>query len=167
MVGVVGKVPINNIRTLEFKNKGDKIIMVSKTYKELGGSEYYKVVHGISSGIVPKVRIQDEIAAAKSIYNLVSKDNENKITAIHDCSKGGLAIALSEMAIRSGIGAKIDLDLVPKSENIDKIETLFSESHGRYIMTVDKSVANDFIKEINVPAKIIGKVTSKNLKLMI
>ncbi|ADP77911.1 phosphoribosylformylglycinamidine synthase subunit II [Methanothermus fervidus DSM 2088] len=165
VVGVVGKVPINNIRTLEFKNKGDKIIMVSKTYKELGGSEYYKVVHGISSGIVPKVRIQDEIAAAKSIYNLVSKDNENKITAIHDCSKGGLAIALSEMAIRSGIGAKIDLDLVPKSENIDKIETLFSESHGRYIMTVDKSVANDFIKEINVPAKIIGKVTSKKLKI--
>lgn len=165
VVGVVGKVPINNIRTLEFKNKGDKIIMVGKTYKELGGSEYYKVVHDISSGIVPKVRVQDEIAAAKSIYNLVSKDNENKITAIHDCSKGGLAIALSEMAIKSGIGAKIDLDLVPKSENIDKIETLFSESHGRYIMTVDKSVANDFIKEINVPAKIIGKVTSKKLKI--
>ena len=171
VVGVVGVAKIDNVRTMDFKNVGDKIIIVGNTYDELDGSEYHRTVHNIEQGEAPKIRINDEVAAGKNILNLLNDDVgkfqsvENNITAIHDCSQGGIAIALSEMAISSGIGAEIDLKEVPTNGEISLNDILFSESHGRYIITVKSDVLEDVLNNINVPCACIGEVKGKTLKL--
>ncbi|MBZ9570082.1 phosphoribosylformylglycinamidine synthase subunit PurL [Methanobrevibacter sp. TMH8] len=174
-VGVVGVANLDNVRTLDFKNEGDKIVIIGKTYDEVDGSEYHRAVHSLEQGEAPKIRIDDEIVASKSILNLLDNDPgkfkgvENNITAIHDCSAGGIAIALSEMGISSGIGAEIDLDKIPTEDNnegkVSLNNILFSESHGRYIITVKPNVLDDVLDSIDVPCACIGEVKGNTLKL--
>ena len=174
-VGVVGVANLDNVRTLDFKNEGDKIVIIGKTYDEVDGSEYHRAVHSLEQGEAPKIRIDDEIATSKSILNLLDNDPgkfkgvENNITAIHDCSAGGIAIALSEMGISSGIGAEIDLDKIPTEDNnegkVSLNNILFSESHGRYIITVKPDVLDDVLDSIDVPCACIGEVKGNTLKL--
>ncbi|MCL2157141.1 MAG: AIR synthase-related protein, partial [Methanobrevibacter sp.] len=170
VVGVVGVANMNNIRTTNFKHEGDKIIVVGKTYDEVDGSEYHRIVHKLEQGNAPKIRIDEELKSAKSILNILDKDPgvykkvENDITSIHDCSAGGIAIALSEMAISSGLGAEIDLSNVPTSENINSNNLLFSESHGRYIITVRSEIYEDVLNNIDAPCACIGEVKGNILK---
>ena len=67
------------------------------------------------------------------------------------------------MAISGGLGAVIDLLKVPVKEDIDVSTTLFSESHGRYLITVKKNAIEDVLSKINVPSSIIGEVRGNNL----
>jgi len=176
-VGVVGVANLDNVRTMHFRNEGDKIVIIGKTYDELDGSEYHRAIHGLEQGEAPKIRIDDEIASAKTVLNLLDKDPgrfksvENNITAIHDCSAGGIAIALSEMGISSGMGCEIDLDKVPTEDTVDEEREislnnlLFSESHGRYIITVKTDALEDILDSINVPCGCIGEVKGKRLSL--
>jgi len=176
-VGVVGVANLDNVRTMHFRNEGDKIVIIGKTYDEVDGSEYHRAIHGLEQGEAPKIRIDDEIASAKVILNLLDNDPgrfkgvENNITAIHDCSAGGIAIALSEMGISSGYGCEIDLDKVPTDDTVDEEREislnnlLFSESHGRYIITVKNNALKDVLDSINVPCACIGEVKGKTLKL--
>jgi phosphoribosylformylglycinamidine synthase len=69
----------------------------------------------------------------KSVLSLISK---NVIKAVHDCSKGGLAIGISELCIFGKIGCTVDLSVLA-SLSPEKI--LFSESHSRYILVIEKS----------------------------
>ena len=75
----------------------------------------------------------------KSVLSLISK---NLLKSVHDCSKGGLAIGISELCIFGKIGCNVYL---PSSLSSEKI--LFSESHSRYILVVDKNNL-DTIKSI-------------------
>ncbi len=74
-------------------------------------------------------------------------------------------MAISEMAISGGLGAVIDLLKVPAKEDIDVSTTLFSESHGRYLITVKKNAVEDVLSKINVPSSIIGEVGGNNLTI--
>jgi phosphoribosylformylglycinamidine synthase len=74
-----------------------------------------------------------------SVLSLISK---NLLKSVHDCSKGGLAIAISELCIFGKIGCKIDL-----SSSLSSEKMLFSESHSRYILIVNKNNL-DTIKSI-------------------
>ncbi|MCK9151094.1 phosphoribosylformylglycinamidine synthase subunit PurL [Methanobacterium alcaliphilum] len=161
-VGVVGVVDIPKIRTMDFKEEGDKIIIIGKTYNELSGSEYHRSVHGLLQGSAPKIRMDDELESVKSILKLLDDDSEGDITAIHDCSAGGIGIALSEMVIKSGMGAKVDLSLTPK-EDVNDFEALLSESHARFIITAKADKADEILTKIKAPSAIIGEVVGKNL----
>jgi phosphoribosylformylglycinamidine synthase len=163
VVGGIGVVDLNNIRTLDFKEANDKIIIIGNTYNELNGSEYYRAIHNLEQGEAPKIRIDSEINSAKAILNLLNSDFSKDITAIHDCSSGGIAIALSEMAIYGNIGAEIDLSKVVKTENLDSNTLLFSESHGRYIITVKHDAVDKVLKEIQAPCACIGEVKGNSL----
>ena len=68
-VGVIGVEKLSNIRTLPFKNEGDKIIIIGKTYDEVEGSEYHRAVHNLEQGDAPKIRIDDELASANTILD--------------------------------------------------------------------------------------------------
>jgi phosphoribosylformylglycinamidine synthase len=113
-VGVIGVEKLSNIRTLPFKEEGDKIIIIGKTYDEVEGSEYHRAVHNLEQGDAPKIRIDDELASANTILDLIENDgdyvkylegeDELAITATHDVSAGGIAIALSEMAMSGKLG---------------------------------------------------------------
>jgi phosphoribosylformylglycinamidine synthase subunit PurL len=174
-VGVIGVADLNNIRTMNFKNEGDKIVIIGDTYGEVDGSEYHRTVHGIEQGEAPKIRIDEEISASNSILKLLKKDpgefegNTNNITAIHDCSAGGIAITLAEMAISGNIGAEIDLTAIPNNNasnlDINDNNLLFSETHGRYIITVKPDQLNTILDDIDVPCACIGEVKGNNLIL--
>lgn len=162
VVGMAGLMKIKDIRTSEFKNNGDIIIVVGETRLELEGSEYYKTVYGKVEGQPPEVRIEQEYQAAMAILGLIREDSEDKVTAVHDCSAGGLGVAISEMAMSGDMGAVINLSQIPKSgKGFDDFEILFSESHGRYLITVKEDALNHVLNKINkfnVPAAVIGAV---------
>ncbi|MDR0911594.1 MAG: phosphoribosylformylglycinamidine synthase subunit PurL [Methanobrevibacter sp.] len=164
-VGVIGVMNLENIRTMDFKSVGDKILIVGNTYNEINGSEYHRTIHNIEKGKPPEIKIDDEINAGNSILNAVSNDKNKDITAIHDISAGGIAIALSEMAIAGNLGCEINLNDIPITGNIDENELLFSETYGRYLMSVKAEKVEEVIANINVPVSIIGEVKSKTLKI--
>ncbi|MCG2827984.1 phosphoribosylformylglycinamidine synthase subunit PurL [Methanothermobacter sp. K4] len=153
VVGVAGTLPLDNIKTMDFKAEGEKIIVIGDTKPELGASEYLRTVHGIVDGKPPETDLRAEFDAANSVRKIIERFGD-EVTAIHDCSAGGIGVAVAEMAIKSGIGATIDTGKIPGSfSNIH--EALFSESNGRYIIAVKGSV-DEIIQEIEVPCAVIG-----------
>ena len=114
-------------------SKNDVILLVGETKDELGGSEYYEYIHNFIGGNAPKVDILESKKNMKSVLSLISK---NLIKTVHDCSKGGLAIGISELCIFGKIGCAVDLSALG-SLSPEKI--LFSESHSRYILVIEKN----------------------------
>lgn len=162
-VGVIGVEKIENIRTMDFKNENDKIILIGQTYDEIGGSEFLRTVYGLEKGMAPRVRIDDEFANGQTVLNLIEADKDKNVTAVHDVSNGGIAVALAEMVIKSGMGCEIStLDINADSE-MDVNNLLFSETHGRYILTVKADVAEEILEGIDVPASVIGEVKGDSL----
>lgn len=164
-IGLIGVEKLDNIRTLEFKEESDKIIIIGETFDELEGSEFHRALFDIEQGDAPKIRIDDEFENAQTILDLLDSDEGKNITAIHDCSAGGIGVCLSEMAIKSGLGCIIDSTKIPVNSDMDLINMIFSESHGRYIMTVKSDAVDDILSKINVPAACIGEVKGNYLKI--
>ncbi len=96
----------------------------------LGQSIYMRDIHGRTDGPPPPVDLAHERAAGEYVRQLI---RDGIATAVHDCSDGGLAVALAEMAMASGIGATIDID-----DSLDPIASFFGEDQGRYVVTMTK-----------------------------
>ncbi|MBV9177900.1 MAG: phosphoribosylformylglycinamidine synthase subunit PurL [Nitrososphaeraceae archaeon] len=108
----------------------DFIFIIGSTSDEMGGSEYYESYHHISGGNVPKLDLTVDKLNSKAVLQLISK---NLVNCVHDCSKGGLAVAVCEMAIAGNVGLDMNLNLIPNScSRLDNL--LFSESQSRYII---------------------------------
>ena len=135
--------------------------MISKTYDELTGSEYHRTIHNLEKGTAPRIRIDEELANGQTVLKLIDEDVNKNITAVHDVSAGGLAVALSEMVIKSGKGCEVTL----QSNDLDKIQLLYSETHGRYIMTVKADALDDILSKIDVDVEVIGEVKGNSLKI--
>jgi phosphoribosylformylglycinamidine synthase subunit PurL len=165
VIGVAGKLDIKNIRTSDFKNEGDIIIMIGKTRHEVDGSEYHRSIYGLVQGNAPQVIIDDEYLSGLSVQEIINDDINNEITAVHDCSSGGLGVAIAEMAISGDLGALLDLKAVPTDDMLDISTTLFSESHGRYLITVKRNSAQEVLKKIRAPSAVIGEVVGDSLKI--
>ena len=130
LIGVLGLIETSPLLpTLPSEN--DVILLVGETKDELGGSEYYEYIHNFIGGTAPKVDFSESKKNMKSVLSLISK---NLIKSVHDCSKGGLGIGISELCIFGKIGCNVDLPSTLSSEKI-----LFSESHSRYILVVDRT----------------------------
>ncbi len=167
-VGVAGIMDLDNIRTMDFKNDNDKIILIGNTHREMDGSEYHKAIHGLVQGNAPKVNIEEEYASAQAVLDIIQGDENESVTAVHDLSAGGLGVGLAEMAIKGDVGATVDLLNVPGAEGLSTSEKLFSETHARYLITVTPEKSEEILgnlKEKNVPAAIIGFVGGDSLKI--
>ncbi|MDR2623259.1 MAG: phosphoribosylformylglycinamidine synthase subunit PurL [Methanobrevibacter sp.] len=166
VVGAIGIGKIKDIRTLDFKNNGDKIIAIGTTYDEVNGSMYHKACFGLEQGHPPKTRIENEKEINNEILRLLDEDVNNNITAIHDCSSGGVGICLAEMAITGGLGCEVEIAKLVREGNISLNNLLFSESHGRYLITVKKEYVESILKNMKVPCSCIGEVKGKTLKIV-
>ncbi|KAF0123258.1 MAG: phosphoribosylformylglycinamidine synthase, partial [bacterium] len=161
-VAMVGIIPeINLHQTQWFKDDGDVIVMLGKIYEELGGSEYLAVIHGIDEGIPPRIELDLEIAVQNTCLEAIQK---GIIKSAHDCSEGGIAVALAECCFsgpKFNRGAKVTI-----SENIRGDCLLFGESQSRIIISLDKGNLDHF-KEIaeknKAPFRIIGRVGGERL----
>ncbi|MBP7088524.1 MAG: phosphoribosylformylglycinamidine synthase subunit PurL [Candidatus Omnitrophica bacterium] len=127
-----------NCITGSFKNEGNLVYIVGFTKPELGSSEYFRSL-SLKKGLVPKV---DKKRAKKILVQLSAAIQKGLILSCHDCSEGGLAVAISEMCLGSNLGASIFLGEVPKESNMFDYETLFSESPSRFIIEVSKDKKN-------------------------
>ncbi|NJE11187.1 phosphoribosylformylglycinamidine synthase subunit PurL [Thermococcus sp. MAR1] len=128
VVAGLGKVKLEEIPEGEFEE--DLLIgVVGMTKPELGGSELYRVL-GVDGGFVPRVDLEAERASAEGILRAIRK---GLVRAVHDVSRGGIAVALVEMAVAGEVGFTAELARVP-AETSNPVEVAFSESHGRYIV---------------------------------
>ena len=163
VVGTVGLVSNDNIKTMTFKQEDDLIMVIGNTYQELDGSQYYKTIYNLVQGYPPLIRIDENYNVSSTMQNLIKQFPA--ISAVHDISKGGLAVALSLMSIKSGKGVSVDITTIPSTEELSTEEKLFSESNGRFIITIPEDIKDEvskFLDENNVNYGIIGKVTSDN-----
>jgi phosphoribosylformylglycinamidine synthase len=134
--------------------RGDRIVVLGQTRPELGGSEW-ATRRGLRGGRPPAV----DLAVAKRLHDLVSGLVVDRLVGgLHDCSDGGLAVALCEMAITGGVGFRV---------SIGDARMCFSESTSRVVL----SVASDRVNEVlgrassaGVPAMIAGDAGGADLQ---
>lgn len=141
------------------------IFIIGLTYDEMGGSEYYEGYHRITQGVVPRLELNADRLNRKTMFSLI---RDNLVTCAHDCSKGGLAIALCEMALEGKTGLEVNVDLIPN--NCSRIDNLlFSESQSRFIFaTSEPRDVENFLKSTPglVYANIGNSSDSKTSKVV-
>lgn len=136
VVGVLGVFDDVTRRTPSgWREDGQAIYLMGVTRDELDGSEFANL-RGHLGGQPPKVDLQAEKLLGDLLIN-ASRDG--MIDSAHDLSEGGLAAALSEMALRFGVGARIGLDEVAERDGVDLFTLLFSESQARAVVSVARS----------------------------
>lgn len=163
VIGTLGLIENESCITRMSPSAHNSIFVVGYTHPELGGSEYFEYFHKITGGMVPSVDLKTDKLNRTVVLNLI---RAGLVTCVHDCSKGGIAISLAEMAIAGSIGLKIDLNTVPNSCNrID--ELLFSETHSRYIIaTKDAGSVHRVLASAGVPFAEVGKTNGTNVEFV-
>jgi phosphoribosylformylglycinamidine synthase len=159
VIGLIDKKPSVPQRIAE----DDCLIIIGDTKDELGGSEYFEYVHKFVGGKCPVVNFDDSKKNMKSVLDIIDK---NLIKSAHDCSKGGLAVAVSEICMTNQIGCNVSLDKVP-GDKLDDDRVLFSESHSRYLISFDKnnlSKIEDILKNNKVSFNQIGQFGGEKIQ---
>ena len=143
--------------TMDAKEPGNLLFIVGLTADELGGSHYYRI-RGHLGANVPKVDVKRSARTAKKINEAIVN---GLVRSCHDCSEGGLAVALAEMAFAGGLGIEADLRGLAASKDCVRTDAmLFSESNSRYIVEVAPENFHAFASLMaNLPFGQIGKVT--------
>ena len=149
---------VNKCVTMDVKKSGNLLFVVGLTKDELGGSHYYKV-NGQLGANVPTVDIDLAKRTAETVHLAIQA---GVVESCHDCSEGGLAVALSEMAFAGGLGIEADLKGLPVTDDcITNQKCLFSESNSRYVIEVAPEKFDAFAKLMkDLPFGQIGKVIS-------
>ncbi|MDH3359421.1 MAG: AIR synthase-related protein, partial [Desulfobulbaceae bacterium] len=134
---------IDDIRkavTMDAKRAGDLVYVLGVTRDELGASEYATLLDTLGNN-VPKVREAESLPRYRAVEKAIK---DELIASCHDCSDGGLGVALAETAFAGGFGINVDLRKAPM-EGINNDETLlFSESQSRFVATVHPNKAAAF-----------------------
>ena len=142
LVTAVAKVgDVSRTQTSDFKSEGDAIYILGETKDELGASEYYSM-KGLLGDNVPKVDFAANFALYQKLESSISK---GLVASCHDCSDGGLAVALAECCIGGNAGAQV---MLPDSWLLPH-QLLFSESAGRFIVSIRKKDETAFRKEMD------------------
>ena len=145
--------------TMDAKFPGDLVYIVGTTRNELGGSEYYEHL-GYIGRKVPRVRPE----AQRQNYRELSRAIANEwVASAHGIYRGGLAVHLAMVAMGGNLGLNIDLNRVPADDEIQRNDQLlFSESAGRFIVTVDPARRQLFEEALDgADFTCIGEVTEQ------
>lgn len=149
-----------------FAREGEAILLVGAPPEwgsHLGQSAWLRDIHARAEGPPPPVDLDHERRTGDVVRGLI---REGAATAVHDLSDGGLAVALAEMAVASGIGARIDS---PPAGN--PVAAFFGEDQGRYLVTIRAGgpELHDAIVEkarlLGVSVQRIGVTEGRELKL--
>lgn len=148
--------------SMDLKSSGDLIYLLGETHDELGASEYFSMIQKIGNN-VPKVDAKKNMKLYKALYNCTVK---NLISSSVSISRGGLITALLKTAMAGMLGVEISLKKMP-GKTTTNVSSLFSESQGRIIVSIDPKGKKQFEKIMKDNAFMqIGKVT-KNPAIII
>ena len=173
VIGMVGLMEdVRRVITPGFKKQGDVIALLGTTQDDLSLSEYAVSVAGLSAaeviahGEVPALDLKRELAVQQACLEAAEA---GLLLSAHDCSDGGLAVALAELCFsslgREAIGAEVDL-----TGDLNATAQLFSESPSRIVISFDPT-SSDSIRQICVrhsaPLAILGNVGGTQLRITV
>ncbi|PYL44386.1 MAG: phosphoribosylformylglycinamidine synthase subunit PurL [Verrucomicrobia bacterium] len=163
MVGLIDDE--KHITTQWFKDEGDVIILIGNIGSELGGSQFLKVCHGRKEGPPPHVDLNLELKVQSVLRDLIRR---GLVKSAHDCSEGGLAVALTESCFnpKKLFGAEIDVG----AGHTPAATVLFNESQSRIVISVasgnlENSIA--MLRECDVPFQQVGRVGGDQLRIQV
>ncbi len=158
MVGVLDDV--EKRLTQSFKKAGGVVAILGETKEELGGTEYLALIHKTEKGMPPSLDLEKEKALHGLLHEAVTL-----LSSAHDCSEGGLAVALAESCISGHTGAQINLDKMPLMR---KDALLFGESASRAVVSLDKKnlpALEAAAKKHGVAITVLGATGGDRLKI--
>ncbi|MFA5056336.1 MAG: phosphoribosylformylglycinamidine synthase subunit PurL [Dehalococcoidia bacterium] len=156
MVGIVDNV--KNVTSSDFKKEGDVILLIGRNKEEIGGSQYLSIIHDLRKGTPPTLDLNREKSAQDAVLEIIG---QRLASSAHDCSDGGLAVALAECCILGGNGAVITIK--------DKMRTdalLFGESQSRIVISTarkNQEKIKTICKKFHAPCIAIGEVKGDSL----
>ncbi|MGF6255642.1 phosphoribosylformylglycinamidine synthase subunit PurL [Ensifer sp. LBL] len=148
---------------IRFAAEGETILVAGAPAglgSHIAQSVYMRDIHGRTDGPAPHVDLAHERKVGDFVRGLIV---DGLVTAVHDCSSGGLALAVAEMAMASGIGASVDA-----VAGHDPIATFYGEDQGRYVVTVAAGALDAVAaraKAAGVSLPVIGKTGGDAVKL--
>jgi phosphoribosylformylglycinamidine synthase subunit PurL len=162
MVGLIEKE--EHITTQFFKAAGDAIILVGEIGHEMGGSRFLKVCYGRKDGLPPRLDVERELGVQNSVRDLI---RAGLVRSAHDCSEGGLAVALAESCFNPDglLGAEISLS---NAAHRAAATVLFNESQSRIVISCAPDEAEKIVAMLgskSVPHQKLGHVVSKMLSI--
>jgi phosphoribosylformylglycinamidine synthase len=174
MVGLIEKE--EHITTQFFKAAGDVIILVGELGHEMGGSRFLKVCHGRKEGLPPRLDVERELAVQNSVRDLI---RAGLVRSAHDCSEGGLAVALAESCFNPDglLGAEIEFCSGGPSGRSQHNASdtpaptgvfLFNESQSRIVISSTPDDAGKIVALLsskNVPHQKLGEVATRTLSI--
>ncbi|MEX0923291.1 MAG: phosphoribosylformylglycinamidine synthase subunit PurL [Rhodovibrionaceae bacterium] len=159
VIGGVGVIDnLDAMATIAFKAEGETIFLLGESRGHLGQSLYLRALSGQEAGPPPPVDLKAERRNGEFVRRMIGA---GKITACHDLSDGGLAVALAEMALAGGLGAAISAP-----DGLDLAAWLFGEDQARYLATTAVPEALlDAARAAGVPATPLGETAKGTLTL--
>lgn len=158
-IGMVGLVEdLDQVCTLGFKNEDDLIYLLGENSDELGGSEFLAMYHGLEAGMPPNLDLEKEKALQDCTLALI---NDGLINSAHDCSEGGLSVALAECCLDRGLGAQVRVDSTLRPSAL-----LFGETQSRIIISISRDKVEEvraLAQKYHVPFTKLGVVQGKSL----
>jgi phosphoribosylformylglycinamidine synthase len=164
VLGVVGILDdVTKTAKMHFSGPGRSIVLlhagesgdVTDAQSEFGSSEYAKEILGTIWGYPPELDLQGEAALQKTIVELIQ---QGLADSVHDCSDGGLAVALAEKAFPKGVGARVNVT----SDGLAAEFVLFGEDSSRILVSCDpQAVAR--IKQVSVKNRIQADVIGETI----
>ncbi len=165
-IGMVGLIDDeNHITTQWFKDEGDVIILVGEIGSELGGSQFLKVCYGRKEGPPPQIDLELETKVQSVVRDLI---RAGLLNSAHDCSDGGLAVALAESCFNSQRIFGVEINL--KAGDAPATTILFNESQSRIVISVapaDVEKTMTMLRAGGVPFEQVGKVGGEELRICI
>jgi len=146
--------------TMEVKLPGDLVYVLGETGDELGASEYYQMMDWVGLN-VPEVDAQKVIPLYQALYQAI---RDRLAASCHAVGRGGLGVHLALSAMGGNSGMDIDLGSVPVKERLSNTRLLYSESAGRFIVTIDpkkKGAFEDIMDGLGYAC--IGRVTDAGI----
>ena len=166
VIGMVGVIEsLDHITRSHFQVPGDAIVLLGENTDEIGASEYLAHIHGVVAGAPPRCDPRRERALIDALLDSIAAGH---VRSAHDCSDGGLAVALAECCILDRdrpLGAAVDLTAWSR---LSDRALCFGEAHGRILVSTarpDAVIALARARE--VPARRIGTVGSTSSPLAI
>ena len=160
-IGMVGLLESVEQRvTSDFKASGDIVLLLGESKEEIGASESFYILTAEDAGEVPYI----DLAAEKALQQcLITGAKQGLIQSAHDCSEGGLSVALVESAIQGNLGVEIAIE-----GTISEAAILFGETQSRVVVTVTPEKLEKVItlaKELQVPVMQIGTVAGSDFNV--
>jgi phosphoribosylformylglycinamidine synthase len=152
MIGMVGLIEDHqHITTQSFKIADDLIYLVGETYDDFNGSELQKMQLGKIEGDIEHF---DLLTEQQNQESLLAAIQAGVVTSAHDCSEGGLAVALAEATFGTQLGLDVTVNLTTAQ--------LFSETQSRFVVTILPEDREEFERLMGEKASYIGKVTESS-----